>query len=53
MGRKSIKEDKSVYFKAREEAGLTRAQASELIGSITESRLEKLKLARYPFILKM
>ena len=37
MGRKSIKEDKSIYFKAREEAGLTRAQASELIGSITES----------------
>ena len=41
MGRKSIKEDKSEYFKAREEAGLTRAQASELIGSMTESRLEK------------
>ena len=51
MGRKSIKEDKSIYFKAREEAGLTRAQASELIGSISESRLEKLetgKVAIYP-----
>ena len=51
MGRKSIKEDKSVYFKAREEAGLTRAQASELIGSITESRLEKIetgKVSIYP-----
>lgn len=51
MGRKSIREDKSVYFKAREEAGLTRAQASELIGSMTESRLEKIetgKVAIYP-----
>ncbi len=51
MGRKSTKEDKSIYFKAREEAGLTRAQASELIGSMTESRLEKLetgKVAVYP-----
>jgi transcriptional regulator with XRE-family HTH domain len=51
MGRKSIREDKSVYFKAREEAGLTRAQASELIGTMTESRLEKIetgKVAIYP-----
>ncbi len=51
MGRKSIKEDKSVYFRAREEAGLTRAQASEIIGTISESRLEKLetgKLTVYP-----
>ena len=51
MGRKSIKEDKSIYFKAREEAGLTRAQASELIGSMTESKLEKLetgKVSIYP-----
>ncbi|MBO6130239.1 MAG: helix-turn-helix domain-containing protein [Pseudobutyrivibrio sp.] len=51
MGRKSIKEDKSIYFKAREEAGLTRAQASELIGTMSESRLEKLEtgnVAIYP-----
>ena len=51
MGRKSIKEDKNAFFKAREDAGLTRAQASELIGSITESRLEKLetgKINMYP-----
>jgi len=46
MGRKSIKEDKSIYFKAREEAGLTRAQASELIGTISESRLEKLETGK-------
>ncbi len=43
MGKKSIKENKNIYFEAREEAGLTRAQASELIGTISESRLEKLE----------
>jgi transcriptional regulator with XRE-family HTH domain len=51
MGRKSIREDKNIYFSSREEAGLTRAQASEVIGTISESRLEKLetgKAAIYP-----
>lgn len=51
MGKKSIKENKNIYFESREEAGLTRAQASELIGTISESRLEKLetgKTALYP-----
>ena len=43
MGRKSIKDDKNIYFTSREEAGLTRAQASEFIGTISESRLEKLE----------
>ncbi|MBQ5426087.1 MAG: helix-turn-helix domain-containing protein [Pseudobutyrivibrio sp.] len=46
MGRKSIKEDKSIYFKAREDAGLTRAQASELIGTMSESRLEKIETGK-------
>ena len=51
MGRKSVKDDKNIFFSSREEAGLTRAQASELIGTISESRLEKLetgKTAMYP-----
>ena len=51
MGKKSIKEDKNIYFESREEAGLTRAQASEIIGTISESRLEKLetgKTSLYP-----
>ncbi len=43
MGKKSIKENKNIYFEAREEAGLTRAEASEIIGTISESRLEKLE----------
>ncbi|SDH69968.1 Helix-turn-helix domain-containing protein [Pseudobutyrivibrio sp. 49] len=51
MGRKSIRDDKNIFFESREAAGLTRAQASELIGTISESRLEKLetgKAAIYP-----
>ena len=43
MGRKSIKENKNIYFTSREEAGLTRAQASEKIGYISESRIEKIE----------
>ncbi len=46
MGKKSIKENKNIYFEAREEAGLTRAQASEIIGTISESRLEKLETGK-------
>ena len=42
MGKKSVKEDKNAYFRAREEAGLTRAKASELT-SISESRIEKIE----------
>ncbi len=51
MGKKSIKENKSIFFESREEAGLTRAQASELLVTISESRLEKMetgKTAIYP-----
>lgn len=42
MGKKSVKEDKNAYFRAREDAGLTRAKASELT-SISESRIEKIE----------
>ena len=43
MGKKSIKENKNIYFQSREDAGLTRAQASELMGFISESRIEKIE----------
>ena len=43
MGRKSIRENKSVYMQIREEKGLTRESASELIDGISPSRLEKLE----------
>ena len=46
MGKKSIKENKNVYFEAREQAGYTRAQASEVIGTISDSRLEKLETGK-------
>lgn len=43
MGKKSIKENKTMYQIYREDANLTRAQASEALQFITESRLEKLE----------
>lgn len=43
MGKKSTKENKNIYFQSRENAGLTRAQASELIGCISESKIEKIE----------
>ena len=41
MGKKSISEDKNIFQLAREEAGLTRAQASEKLVFVSESRIEK------------
>ena len=41
MGKKSIREDKNIFQLAREEEGLTRAQASEKLVFVSESRIEK------------
>ncbi len=46
MGKKSIKKDKNVFFEAREEEGLTRAQACDRLQTISESRLEKLETGK-------
>ena len=46
MGKKSVKEDKNIYQIAREEAGLTRAAASELMDFVPESRIEKIESER-------
>ena len=43
MGKKSTKENKNIYFESREKAGMTRAQASEQLGFISDSRLEKIE----------
>ena len=43
MGRKSIKANKNIYFQSREDAGLTRAEASELMGCVSESRIDKIE----------
>jgi transcriptional regulator with XRE-family HTH domain len=48
MGRKSTRENKSVYQLSREEAGLSRAQASELMGFVSESRIEKFESGKSP-----
>lgn len=43
MGKKSVRENKNIYQIAREEAGFTRAKASEVIGVISESAIEKIE----------
>ena len=43
MGRKSVKEKKSIYQQIREDLGLTRAQASERMGGLSESQIEKIE----------
>ena len=48
MGRKSIKENKSIYHLCREDAGYTRAEASDKIAGMTESRLEKIESGKTP-----
>ncbi|MCR4697138.1 MAG: helix-turn-helix domain-containing protein [Lachnospiraceae bacterium] len=43
MGKKSIKENKNVYQLAREEAGMTRLQASDELVFMSDSRIEKIE----------
>lgn len=43
MGRTSTKENKNSYQLAREELGLTREKASELLETIAPERIEKLR----------
>ena len=43
MGKKSSIENKNIYLKSREDADLTRAEASELMKYVSESRLEKIE----------
>ncbi len=48
MGKKSTRNNKNVYQQSREEKGLTRFQASELMGFISESRIEKVESEKSP-----
>jgi transcriptional regulator with XRE-family HTH domain len=48
LGKKSIKENKSIYQLTREEAGLTREKASEAMGFVSESRIEKFESGKSP-----
>jgi len=46
MGRKSIKENKSIYQLTREQLGLTREKAGELIPGFSPERIEKIENGR-------
>lgn len=48
MGRVSVKKDKSIYQLYREECGLTRDKASELMEGMTASRIEKIENGQEP-----
>ena len=43
MGKRSIKENKNIYQICREEAGLTREKASELMEFVSADRIEKIE----------
>ena len=43
MGRVSVKENKNIYQTRREELGLSREKASELLGSMPPERIEKIE----------
>lgn len=43
MGKKSVKENKNIYQIAREEAGMTRLQASDALVFMSDSRIEKIE----------
>ena len=43
MGRKSVRENKNIYQLLREEANMTRADASEATGFMSESVIEKIE----------
>ncbi len=46
MGRKSVKENKSIYQITREELGLTRERAAEMIPGFSPERIEKIENER-------
>lgn len=46
MGKSSIKENKNLYQTTREKLNLTRAQASELLVTLSEDKIEKIENER-------
>ena len=46
MARKSVKENKNIYQRTREDLNLTREQASELLVTISPERIEKIENER-------
>lgn len=43
MGKRSVRENKNIYQLSREEAGLTREKAEELLGYVSAERIEKIE----------
>lgn len=43
MGKKSVKANKNIYQLSREETGMTRAQASDALVFMSDSRIEKIE----------
>ena len=43
MPRRSVKTNKNLYFRSREKAGLSREKASELIGFMSDDRIERIE----------
>ena len=43
MGKRSVRENKNIYQISREEAGLTREKAEELLGYVSAERIEKIE----------
>ena len=41
MGKQSTRENKTIYQLCREAAGLTRAEASEKMDAVSDSKIEK------------
>lgn len=48
MGKRSVKENKSIYQISREEAGMTREEASEAMQFVSDSRIEKFESGKSP-----
>lgn len=48
MGKRSVKENKSIYQISREEAGMTREEASEAMEFVSDSRIEKYESGKSP-----
>ena len=46
MARKSTKQNKNIYQRTREALGLTREEASELLGTMSPERIEKIENER-------
>ena len=46
MGKASVRENKNIYFQTREELGLTREQAGDLLEAVPPERIEKIENER-------